>query len=783
MALFFRKRIKILPGVHLNVGKTGVSASFGTRGASVTVGKRGTYLNTGIPGTGLYSRTKISSSKSNTRKKQNSVSYVSAPTTPPTQEEVETMSMVLSVVTFILIILVGVLCFSISPYFVILELPLVLFFLFIRPRDYSKKEKKLRDDLRKKELLDAQNEITKTNDTLKKQILQSFVDYNHLKDKIAEEEQIIQKLSQNKSNAKKQQSLSEHQSILEDLKHKIKNCQFDATKGVSDTILLEYDNLCQQFSKLMQCNMIWYVPTCTSDNYHRLRHITKRLYGGFNDIQCNFEVPTILADNKRIYIYPTFVVSAYNSVNFTITPIEDVVIKFDAKVISEKADYPKDAKLVKQTWTHVNKNGEPNKRYSENPKIWIFEYGEMNLFLSSGSNCFHFSNSESARTFVEVFQAYINPSSHTSEDCNEDVSNKEMSVKVPNSISEVKALEPSDKIIEKVDKDILKIKKEDIEMSLMICLPNDISMQLLCSGYAEISITEWKKANEIWESHKAQEEKIQKTAANNNQGIEFEEIGDIEKAIEAYENNVSIDSDGRHAYDRLLVLYHKKGLLEEEIRIARIASEKFPSETKYLKRLKKLKGEEDTVNLPTQSIVYHPRIIYGDKFEEAILKIPEFDFYSKGYHNNEYYSSYYTKEDLKEIWQIQSHFKELISNAKTEEDYNNFTGAAVLYEQVIAERYWMPEPYNRLIVIYSKAKLKEEEKRVLQLAINHFTSLKAKRLEYVKSLARKYNAEEFAEERIAHGEKITYFMGVFELYNPYPIIDKWKERLLKLEKL
>ena len=56
----YRKRIKIAPGVHLNISKGGISTSVGPKGAKVTFGKNGTYLNKGIPGTGLYSREKIS---------------------------------------------------------------------------------------------------------------------------------------------------------------------------------------------------------------------------------------------------------------------------------------------------------------------------------------------------------------------------------------------------------------------------------------------------------------------------------------------------------------------------------------------------------------------------------------------------------------------------------------------------------------------------------------------------------------------------------------------------
>lgn len=59
MAWSFRKRIKVAPGVHLNVSKSGVSTSVGPRGAKITTGPKGTYLHTSIPGTGIYNRQKI----------------------------------------------------------------------------------------------------------------------------------------------------------------------------------------------------------------------------------------------------------------------------------------------------------------------------------------------------------------------------------------------------------------------------------------------------------------------------------------------------------------------------------------------------------------------------------------------------------------------------------------------------------------------------------------------------------------------------------------------------
>jgi Protein of unknown function (DUF4236) len=49
----FRRSIKILPGIRINLGKRGVSTSIGVRGAHVTFGRNGTRTTVGLPGTGL----------------------------------------------------------------------------------------------------------------------------------------------------------------------------------------------------------------------------------------------------------------------------------------------------------------------------------------------------------------------------------------------------------------------------------------------------------------------------------------------------------------------------------------------------------------------------------------------------------------------------------------------------------------------------------------------------------------------------------------------------------
>ena len=58
MGFRFRKRVKILPGLWLNLSKSGVSTSIGGKGLTVNLKNGKTKTTVGLPGTGLsYSQT------------------------------------------------------------------------------------------------------------------------------------------------------------------------------------------------------------------------------------------------------------------------------------------------------------------------------------------------------------------------------------------------------------------------------------------------------------------------------------------------------------------------------------------------------------------------------------------------------------------------------------------------------------------------------------------------------------------------------------------------------
>ena len=48
------RRVKILPGVTVNMSRSGPSLSLGPRGYKKTISKRGLRTTVGLPGTGIY---------------------------------------------------------------------------------------------------------------------------------------------------------------------------------------------------------------------------------------------------------------------------------------------------------------------------------------------------------------------------------------------------------------------------------------------------------------------------------------------------------------------------------------------------------------------------------------------------------------------------------------------------------------------------------------------------------------------------------------------------------
>ncbi len=63
MGLRFHKSLRLIPGLRLNLSKSGPSLSVGGKGLTCNIGSKGSRTTVGLPGLGLsYTTTKIKTS-------------------------------------------------------------------------------------------------------------------------------------------------------------------------------------------------------------------------------------------------------------------------------------------------------------------------------------------------------------------------------------------------------------------------------------------------------------------------------------------------------------------------------------------------------------------------------------------------------------------------------------------------------------------------------------------------------------------------------------------------
>jgi tetratricopeptide (TPR) repeat protein len=115
-----------------------------------------------------------------------------------------------------------------------------------------------------------------------------------------------------------------------------------------------------------------------------------------------------------------------------------------------------------------------------------------------------------------------------------------------------------------------------------------------------------------------EEKNFEKQVEKNFKGIELEKAGRIDEAIELYEQNVNENFIGSHPYDRLSIIYRKRRLLDEEIRILEravsVLGRKSTSE-KFKTRLGKIYNK--------LAISFHQDEQYGDEVRilEKAMKV------------------------------------------------------------------------------------------------------------------------------------------------------------------
>jgi len=337
----FKKSIKSGP-FRMTFSKSGISTSFGVKGARVSTGKRGTYVTIG--GNGIYYRKKILDSNSNNTKSQ---------TVKPTIIEDVALNKIETVTAdqttdkvfkdFILEIQAKIKRPMYSNIFLISWIVILSLF----------------------NISDAMKFLFFSLG------IAGFF-YLRMKDKKAKEIQVIYDFNDGMEDVYKR-SMSK----IENFKSTQKMWRIVASKNTSD------------YKKNAGANNLVNRVPITVDNKSSF-------------VKSNVDIYRIKTGKEQIIFLPDRVLFIERKRVGALSYDEINTVESKTNFI-ESGKIPKDSNQVGTTWQYVNKNGNPDKRFKNNRKIPVMEYGQIEFTSCTGVNYFFMtSNTNSSKSLYDA---------------------------------------------------------------------------------------------------------------------------------------------------------------------------------------------------------------------------------------------------------------------------------------------------------------------------------------------------------------------------------------------
>jgi hypothetical protein len=255
--------------------------------------------------------------------------------------------------------------------------------------------------------------IDQTIDPTKEEILQNYHACLILNKKFDDAKDIIEALKKKKKKPKIDEQIERCEAELSELTTELEKVQLDADKDLDDIQKCQYSSLCDLFENILSCEKIWIITYSIRNT--ELKSSAARTEGRknisfdvgiFNYIKSSFNTPMLRdLDGNTYYIYPRYIIKAQSSIDFEVFPVNDIGFGYLKQRYIEEEGLPEDAHVADYTWKYVNKNGDPDKRYSYNPRLPVAEYGKIEIEKFGLTYCI--SNYIAADSFAHKYNSYI----------------------------------------------------------------------------------------------------------------------------------------------------------------------------------------------------------------------------------------------------------------------------------------------------------------------------------------------------------------------------------------
>jgi Protein of unknown function (DUF4236) len=382
MGLRFRQSINLLPGLRVNFGLRGISVTVGPRGANLNVGTRGTYLNLGLPGTGIGYRSRLDKIRS---------LESSRPTAKPDPEPQPQTNPDI---------------FNRHPPYVDVA-PHVIEFKSVDVASLGSESLERVSALCEK--------LQRQRHTISAEITQAEKDVvraARMSRRFAWLRRWIAPTTFNSFQEYNDDCLN-RLDVLKEIKQSL---ILDVEFSISDGAKKAFSNVTAVFDRVGRSVRIWDITSAQAVDRYRTRSIASqnlntqpvsfdRTYDSL--MATEFKPPRFInANGADLMLYPAFVMVQIGE-RVALLDIRQVEITVEpTRFVVYDGNVPSDSMVVDSTWQYVNKDGAPDRRFSNNPTIPIAKYCSI-FFRGEGLNeAWMISNAEAGIEFGEAIARY-----------------------------------------------------------------------------------------------------------------------------------------------------------------------------------------------------------------------------------------------------------------------------------------------------------------------------------------------------------------------------------------
>jgi hypothetical protein len=381
----FRKSFTVVPGLRLNLSKSGLSASIGGAPFTLNVGPRGLMGTASVPGTGISYRQHFSSGAAHVADTPVSYGTDPVPVPAPVPTPVPTTT------TF----------FNTAP---------------IEEIHSASTELLTSATLKQlKELIQTafrqQQEINSDLDKARDAKIRTQHRYDSW------ERGFLFKRLLKQAFAKRKEENETETARVDELEQQFKLSKISTYIEIDGEQAALYYRLRDEFAALSDCAAIWDVKTRqATDRFHERTTANVRLgrervrfgLGSCDLIEWEQRVPHLQnAKGGDIYLYPGFILYRAAREAFSLIEYHDAPGNVTSVSFQEEDGVPSDSQVIGQTWAKANKDGSRDRRFANNYQIPIARYGAVVLKSDHGLwEEFQFSNVQKLVNFANALNSF-----------------------------------------------------------------------------------------------------------------------------------------------------------------------------------------------------------------------------------------------------------------------------------------------------------------------------------------------------------------------------------------